>query len=213
MSSGVSHSSDSINSTANSTVQQSALSEQTTAYWSSQRIAIYALFGALSIALSFISIPVFPAAPYLKYDPSGVVILLVGFAYGPLAALIISFISVIPHLFTNPIGAFIALMCMLAFSVPAAVIYKKMRTRAGAAVSMIVGAIAFIVTAMLLNLLLTPLYSAVSVADVAKMIVPILLPFNLIKATIHLALTIVCYKPVTALLKAFSKSRENDRRI
>lgn len=211
-------------SMSNSNSQNSTISDFTSSadgtsatklpYWTSERVAIYALLGALAIALSFISIPIFPAAPYLKYDPSGVVILLAGFAYGPLAALILSVVSVLPSFFMgNPIGGFIALMCILAFSLPSSVIYTKMRTRKGAFISMIVGAAAFIAMAIILNLLLTPLYSKVSVEAVAAMIVPILLPFNLLKSAIHLALTTVCYKPVTALLKAFSNSRKNDRRI
>ena len=38
--------------------------------WSTRRIAVYALFVALSMAVSFIEFPLIPGVPWLKYDPS-----------------------------------------------------------------------------------------------------------------------------------------------
>ncbi|MFD0705269.1 ECF transporter S component [Alloscardovia venturai] len=182
-------------------------------YWSSQRIAIYALLSALALLLSFVEFPIFPAAPFLKYNPSGIIVLLAGFAYGPLAAFIVALISSAPHIFTNPIGGLIGLLCIAAFALPAATIYKKNRTKRGAFIGLIIGALAFILTAIVLNLLFTPLYTATSVSQVAAMIIPILLPFNALKAVINIVVTVLCYKPVTSLLKAFAQSRKNERRI
>ena len=50
--------------------------------WSTRRIAMYALFVALAMATSFISFPILPnpAFSFLKYDPSGIVCLIAGFA-------------------------------------------------------------------------------------------------------------------------------------
>ena len=39
-----------------------------------------------------------------------------------------------------------------------------------------------------------------TVAQVAAMIVPILLPFNLLKFAIHAVVTFLIYKPVTTLI-------------
>ncbi len=182
-------------------------------YWTSQRIAIYALFTTLAIVLSFIQIPIFPAAPFLRYDPSGIVVLLAGFAYGPLAAIIIGTLSALPHVFTNPFGGLILIACTLAFSVPSAWLYSRKRTRSRALVSMLVGAVCFIVTAILLNLLITPFYTATPISAVVAMILPILLPFNILKAAIHLIITTVCYKPITSLLKSFTNSQNSRRRV
>ena len=51
--------------------------------WSTKRIAMYALFVALSMAVSFVEFPIVPGVEWLKYDPSGIVSLVAGFAYGP----------------------------------------------------------------------------------------------------------------------------------
>ena len=90
--------------------------------WSTQQVTVYALFVALGIALSFISFPVFPAVPFLKYDLSGVICLIAAFAYGPAAGATVSILTYVPHLFTNPVGAAMNMLIMLCFTMPAAFI-------------------------------------------------------------------------------------------
>lgn len=168
--------------------------------WSTRRIAMYALFVALAMAVSFIEFPLMPAAPWLKYDPSGVVCLVAGFAFGPSAAAIVSVLGFLPHLFTNPWGTLMSVLVALALSVPAAVIYRRRRTRASALVGILVGALLALAVAIGANLVITPMYAHMSMADVAKLIVPVLLPFNLIKFALNGVITFVVYKPVSTLL-------------
>ena len=168
--------------------------------WSTKRIAVYALFVALSMVLSFVEVPIFPAAPFLKYDPSGIVMLIVGFAYGPAAAAIVSVLGFVPHLFTNPWGALMAILVALSLSVPAAFIYRRKRTRAGAVIGMLVGAALTVVVAILGNLVITPIYTGWPVSEVAALIVPALLPFNILKMAIHGVVTFLIYRPISNLL-------------
>ena len=88
--------------------------------WSTKRIAMYALFVALAMATSFISFPILPnpAFSFLKYDPSGIVCLIAGFAYGPAAAAIVSVLGFVPHVFMDPWGTLMAVLVALALSVP-----------------------------------------------------------------------------------------------
>ena len=171
-----------------------------TSYWSSEKIAKYALFVALSIAVSFIEFPLIPDVNYLKYDPSGIVCLIAGFAYGPYAAAIVSVLGFAPHFFTNPFGAIMAILVSLGASVSAAIVYKKIRTKEGAIISLVVGSIVAIALAIVGNLIITPLYAHLSVEQVAALIVPALLPFNVIKLALHCAVTMLVYKPVSNLL-------------
>lgn len=168
--------------------------------WSTRRIAMYALFVALAMAVSFLEIPLMPAAPWLKYDPSTIVCLIAGFAYGPSAAVIVSILGFLPHIFTNPWGSLMAIVVALALSVPAALIYRRVTTRTGAAIALIVGSICAIIAALLMNLWVTPLYAHMTVQQVAAMIVPILLPFNVIKFAITGIITFLIYKPISHLL-------------
>jgi riboflavin transporter FmnP len=65
---------------------------------------------------------------------------------------------------------------------------------------MAVGAVVCLAACIGGNLVVTPLYSAVSVDQVAAMIVPILLPFNLLKIAINCVVTFLVYKSVSKLV-------------
>ena len=168
--------------------------------WSTKRIAMYALFVALSMAVSFVDFPIMPGVEWLKYDPSGIVSLVAGFAYGPAAAAIVSVLGFLPHLFTNPCGTLMAVLVALALSVPAALIYRRNKTRKGAVIGIIVGAIVALVVAIVGNLIVTPFYAHMTTAQVVALIVPALLPFNALKFTIHGVITFLIYKPISNLL-------------
>ena len=170
------------------------------ARWSSEKIAKYALFVALSMAVSFIEFPLIPDFSFLKYDPSGIVCLVAGFAYGPSAAAIVSILGFAPHLFTNPLGTIMAVLVSLGASVTAAIVYKKMHTKEGAIISLISGSVVAIALAIVGNLIITPLYAHMTVSQVAALIVPALLPFNIIKLAIHVVVTMIVYKPISKLL-------------
>lgn len=186
--------------TSNNTANNHATYSGTN-YWSSEKIAKYALFVALSIAVSFIEFPLIPDVNYLKYDPSGIVCLIAGFAYGPFAAAIVSVLGFAPHFFTNPFGAIMAILVSMGASVSAAIVYKKkIRTKEGAIISLIVGSVVAIALAIVGNLIITPFYAHMSVEQVAALIVPALLPFNAIKLAIHCVITMLVYKPVSKLL-------------
>lgn len=170
--------------------------------WSTRRIAVYALFVAMALALSFISVPLMPAAPFLQYDPSGIVALIAGFAFGPSAAAIVTVLTWLPHLFTNPFGAIMAILVTGGASIPAAIVYKRRRAFTGAVIGLLLGDVIAIALAIVGNLIITPLYSpGITVADVIGMIVPFLLPFNLLKMAINTIVTITAYKPCSLLLK------------
>ena len=51
--------------------------------WSTRQLVTMALLTAIAILLSFVEFPIFPAAPFLKYDASFVAVMVAGFAYGP----------------------------------------------------------------------------------------------------------------------------------
>ncbi len=168
--------------------------------WSTRRIAMYALFVALAMALSFIEFPLMPAAPWLKYDPSGVVCLVAGFAFGPSAAAIVSILGFLPHLFTNPWGTLMAVLVALALSVPAALIYRRHRSRMSAVIGILVGSVIALVAVLAANLVITPMYAHMTMQQVAALIVPVLLPFNIIKFVLNGVITFLIYKPVSTLL-------------
>lgn len=168
--------------------------------WSTKRIATCALFVAVALVATFIEIPIFPLAPYLKYDPSGIVFLLAGLAFGPATGSLVCILSWLPHLFMNPVGGIMSVGCGLALTIPAGLIYKHNRTTAGLIGGMVVGGILMLAAGIIGNVLLTPLYSGVTTQQVIDMIIPILIPFNLLKIVITCVLTGFLTKPMTKLV-------------
>lgn len=178
------------------------MSSSSTTHVNTKKIALAALFTAASLVLSFIQIPIFPAAPWLMYDPSGIVCLIAALAFGPKLGAAVAIISWLPRVFLDPFGAPMGMASTCALVIPAALIYAKTRTRAGSTAGMIVGAVVSIVVACALNLVVTPLYTAVSVADVVAMILPILLPFNTLKMVINVVAGQILLAPCMNVLSA-----------
>ncbi|MCH3943991.1 MAG: ECF transporter S component [Atopobiaceae bacterium] len=168
--------------------------------WTTRRIALSALFCAASMVASFVQIPIFPAAPYLMYDPSGIVCLVASFAFGPATGALVSVLSWVPHLVMDPWGGLMGIVSTLTLVVPAGLVYQRACDRRGAAVGMALGFACSLVACIAGNLVVTPLYTAVSVADVAAMIVPILLPFNALKLAINCGVTAGVYKAVSRVI-------------
>ena len=57
--------------------------------FSAKRLALMAVFVALSYAVSWLEIPLFPATPFLKLDFGNVFILLISFLLGPIEGVIV----------------------------------------------------------------------------------------------------------------------------
>lgn len=166
-------------------------------FWDSKRVALCALFCAAALLLSFIEIPLIPAAPFLKYDPSGPVALVAGLAFGPGTGVVVAFLPWLAHVFIEPVGAFISMVTMVSVTFLTSCLYAMRKTRAQAAVALLIGGVAQIAIALLLNLWLTPLYTGVPFDAVVMMIVPFLLPFNVIKALANALITFFIYKPLS----------------
>ena len=59
-----------------------------------KRLVLLAMFTAIAAALiTLVHFPLFPAAPYLQYDPADVPILIAAFAFGPAAGLIVTVLA------------------------------------------------------------------------------------------------------------------------
>lgn len=168
-----------------------------------RRIAVAGLLSAASLIASFIQIPIFPAAPWLSYDPSGVVCLIAALAFGPKLGAAVAIVSWLPHVFLNPLGAIMGMLNTCSLIIPAALIYRRGgRGRIASIAGMAVGALAAIAVSCTVNLVVTPLYTAVSMADVAAMILPILLPFNALKMLINVVAGQVLLAPCMNVLAA-----------
>lgn len=170
-------------------------------HWSVRELVTLAIFCAMGMALSFIKFPIFPAAPWLLYDPSGIISLTTALMFGPSAGVVVQIISWLPTLIMEPLGTLLTFVAMIGMVLTCGAIYKKWHTFGGAIAGLVISAVPFIALAIGMNFIITPLYTSASITDVAAMVLPILVPFNLIKCGINIAVTILVYKPVSNLIK------------
>lgn len=165
-----------------------------------------AMLTALSVVLvAFIHFPLFPAAAFLEYDPADIPIFIGTFLFGPAAGLGLTVVvSVIQGTTVSAGGQIIGIIMHIlatgSFAVLAGNIYKRRHTRTGAMLALVCGVVTMTVVMALCNLILTPLYSGLPVEAVAAMLVPVIIPFNLLKAGINGAVTYVIYKPIARLI-------------
>ena len=181
-----------------------------------KQMVVMALLSAIAFfTVAIVRIPMLFAGPLvLNYEPKDVIIAIGGFLFGPLPAAIISivvaFIEMITISSTAWIGFAMNLISSCAFTCSAAIVYKKRRTIKGAVIGLVIACITTTVVMLLYNYFLTPVFMGVPRPVVAGMLVPLFLPFNLIKSSINAAVVMLIYKPIViALRKSHLLEEEN----
>lgn len=169
---------------------------------STRQLTTMGIMAALSVILVYmIRFPLFPAAPYLEYDPADIPILISTFVFGPVSGFVLTVIVSVIQGFTvsansGIIGVLMHIFATGSFVIVTGNIYKRTKTRKAAIVGLIAGVITMTVMMCLLNIIFTPLFSGVSVDVVINMLIPIIIPFNLLKAGINSIITFITYKKV-----------------
>ena len=173
---------------------------------STRKLTLAAMFAALAyIVMIVIHIRLVPSAPFLTYDPKDVILAICGFTLGPVAALmtgtVVSLLEMLTVSDTWLIGFVMNMLSTMSFVLPAAIFYKRWRTLRGAAAGLALGVVLAVAAMLLWNYFITPLYMGTPREAVAAMLLPVFLPFNLIKAALNAAVTMLIYKPVSRALK------------
>lgn len=170
--------------------------------WSTRVLVTIALLCAISVLLSFVEFPLLPGVAWLSYDASIMPAAVCGFAFGPAAGLACGIISVVAHgiLFADFTGALMNLLVVIGFILPSALVYKKIHTLKGAIIGLLLGIVFAVIMAVLGNLVVTPAWLGVPLDAVVAMIVPILIPFNLLKGLLNAILTLIVYKAISNLI-------------
>ena len=170
---------------------------------STRRLTMIGMLCAIAfVIVAFVRIPV---VAFLKYEPKDVVITIGGFLFGPLSAFlvsaVVSLVEMVTVSDTGIIGCIMNLLSTCAFACTAAVIYKKKHTLKGAIAGLAAGVAAMVALMLLWNYLITPYYMGYPREAVAAMLVPVFLPFNLLKGGLNAGITLLIYKPVVNALR------------
>lgn len=166
--------------------------------WGTRRIAVTALLCAMAaICTLLLEFPILPGVTWLKYDPSGIVALIAGFAFGPATGAVVSVIPYLVHVTTasGVYGMIMAVLATFSLVMPASLIYRRNRTMRGAVLGLVTGGVVCLVACIVGNLIVTPFYTGMPLDAVIALIVPALLPFNLIKIAINCAVFAFIMRP------------------
>ncbi len=167
-----------------------------------KKLVVLAMLSAIAyVVVAFFRIPV---VEFLKYEPKDVIITIGGFLFGPVASMLISavvsLIEMVTISDTGPIGALMNFLSTVSFACTASIVYKKIHTIKGAVIGLITGSVVMVAVMLAWNYLITPLYMGVPREVVAGMLLPTFLPFNLLKAVLNSAITMLLYKPLSTVM-------------
>jgi len=162
------------------------------------------LLSALSVILMYIDFPVIPIFPWLRIDLSDVPALLGAFGFGPLAGVLIELIKnmlivLVKGTQTGLVGEIANFLIGVALILPASFVYSRNKSKKGAILGMVLGAVCMEVVAIIANVyFLLPAYGMqMSPAESMKYVTMGLLPFNGIKSILVSVITYILYKRVS----------------
>lgn len=161
---------------------------------------------ALTAVSHFILPPLLPAASWLKYDPKDVVLAIGALLLGPVPAIGVSVVSALLEMLTFSetgwIGLVMNVVSSCAFILPGAFLYRRRRTLGTAVGGLLTGTVLMTGMMLLWNAFLTPIYMGMPRDAVIGMLLPVFLPFNLVKGGLNAAITLLLYKPLTKALRS-----------
>ena len=162
-----------------------------------------ALLSALSFLLTFIRVPLPFFPTYLKLDVAELPALIAGFAFGPIAGVVVVFvknlIDVLIKTSTGGVGELSNFIVGSSFVVTASLIYSLRKTKTNAILGVLFGTLAMACVGLLSNkYMIFPLYGLVAEW---KFLFTFIVPFNLIKGSVNSIVAVLIYKHVAKLLK------------
>ncbi len=196
-----------------------------------------AILSAIAVIVMLFEFPLWFAPSFYELDLSEFVVLIAGFALGPMAGVITEFMKIVLNLVINGtttafIGELSNFVTGLSFVLPATLIYKYKKTLSGAIIGMSVGTVSLAVVGSAMNYyLLIPTYARLMMGDktyeetfngiiaMGSLLNPNIdglftfvlyatAPFNLVKGVICSIITGLIYKPLSPILhKDFSRKR------
>lgn len=165
------------------------------------------LCGLAVIVNLLIHFPLIPSVEFLSYDAKDVIIMIGGFIYGAGSAFIMSVITSLLEIMYrggNLLDVLMNVISTCTFACVAAWIYKRDHTRKGAFLGLGIGTVCSVLSMLLWNYIVTPIYFGMPREAVVSILIPGILPFNLLKCGLNTGLTLFLYKPIVGVFRRTS---------
>lgn len=173
---------------------------------STRKLTLMGIMVALSIILVYtVRFPIIPAAPYLEYEPGDIPIFIVTFLYGPLSGLLTTIVvSVVQGITVSAssgiIGIIMHIFATGSYVLVAGNIYKLKKNRSNEIISLLSGIAIWVLSMCFWNIIFTPIFEGFPREAIVKMLLPVFVPFNLIKAGINSIITFFVYETIVTLI-------------
>ena len=181
-----------------------------------------AMLSAVGAILMYIGIKLPFMPSFITLDMADLPALIDSFAYGPARGAVICVLKNLLHLLiqgsqTGGVGEISNALLGIFFVVPAGLIYSKMKSKKGAFIGALVGAVAMAVMSIFSNYYfvypvytnfmpmeaIIAAYSAINpkVTNLWQALIMFNMPFTFMKGMISLAISMLIYKPLSPILK------------
>ena len=182
------------------------------------------MLGAIATVLMLFEIPLPFAPSFYEIDFSEVPVLIGCFSMGPMAGVLIELVKIILNFVINGtttagVGEAANYVIGISFCLPAAILYKKMKTKRGAVVGLAVGTVFMTVLGCFVNAyILLPTYAAAfkmpidalvgmgtavnaNITSLFTFVMFAVAPFNLLKGVFDSIIVLAIYKKISPILK------------
>lgn len=187
-------------------------------------MAVTAMLSAVAVVLMYIEFPIPVLMPgFIKMDLSDLPELIGSFAMGPLWGVLICGIKNLLHLpftQTGGVGELSNFILGACFVIPAGLFYQKMKSKKGAIIGSVIGALLMSVMSIVSNYFIVyPFYTIMMPMDtiiaaykaiysgadtLIKCLVIFNMPFTFVKGMIDVVITMLIYKHISPIIKGTS---------
>jgi riboflavin transporter FmnP len=175
--------------------------------FTAKRLALMAIFAALSLAVSYLEFAIFPSTPaaFLKLDFGNVFIMLIGFLLGPVEGVIVCVIKECLRIFTSSsggVGELANILMTTSFILVPSIAYKFHKGLKVVIPCMLIGCLLATGMALIANrFILIPAYGIADAQGYFAKVWGYIIAFNLIKTFAISFLTLLLYKRLSNTLK------------
>ena len=178
-------------------------------HFSAKRVALMAIFVALSFTVSLLSFSIFPTSPvfFLELDFGNVFILLISFLLGPVEGVVVCILKELFRMLagsTGGVGEIANMITTCSFILLPSIVYQFKKGLPTVILTLLGACIIGTVAALLANRFITfPLFLKDAAVEVFYNGFWFIVAFNLIKTVSISVLTLLLYKRLSNFIKTF----------
>ena len=189
--------------------------------FTTKNVAGMAVFSALSFVVYLLEIPIFAGTPasFLELDLSNVFVMLAGFMYGPIPAVIITLVKELIHILvgtTGGVGELANIIITISYALLPSILYMYRKGIKTVIFSLIIACVIQSLISLVVNKFINfpffmgsvPFVPNETSEKMCSMLWGYVLAFNLIKSVVVSVVTILLYKKVSYLFRKINLQNE-----